>query len=70
MANDAYNKALKEILTDDSPARPTEKTREEIETEIAAVSKRLQGPLNNVERLWLVEDKRELRKQLAAVTAP
>lgn len=66
---DAYTKALKKIMTSDAPARPTTKTSTELETEIAAVSEQLRGHLPNVIRLDLVEVKRELRKQLAAVQA-
>ncbi len=68
MANDAYMKALKEVLQDDSPATPTTRTAAEITADIAEISLRLRGPLSNVERLWLIEDRRELRKQLDAMT--
>jgi hypothetical protein len=64
---DAYNRALKEILTDNSPAKPTTRTREEISADILAISHRLKGPLSNPERLWLIEDRNNLRKQLAAL---
>lgn len=63
---DAYLKALQEVMTDEAPAKPTIKPLEELEIDLAAVTKRLQGPLSNVERLWLVEDKRELQKQIAS----
>jgi hypothetical protein len=66
VANDAYIQALSEILTDTSPARPTTRMPADIEADILAISNKLKGPLSNVERLWLVEDRRELRKQLAA----
>lgn len=66
MANDAYNKALKEILNDERMPAIT-KPLEELELELAAVSKRLQGPLSNVERLWFVEDRRTLQKQISAL---
>lgn len=64
---DPYYAALKKIMTDDTPARPTERTRAEIEVEIAAISEQLKGPLHNVERLDLFEARRDLRKQLAAI---
>lgn len=65
MANDAYTKALKQVLTDASPPPETARTKAEIEADISAISERLKGPLSNVERLWLVEDRQILRKQLA-----
>lgn len=67
MANDAYTKALKEILSDPSPAQPTSRTRAQIEADILSVSNQLKGPLSNAERLCFVQDRRELRKQLDAV---
>jgi len=62
--NDAYTKALKKILTNDDPARPTARPLAEIEVDIAEISQRLKGPLSNPDRLDLVEARRELRKQL------
>lgn len=69
MANDLYTKTLRKILSDTSVPPPTTRTRAEIEADIAAISKELAGPLNNVERLWLVEDRQNLRKQLANLEA-
>lgn len=66
MANDAYTKALKEILNDERMPAIT-KPLGELELELAAVSKRLQGHLSNVERLWFVEDRRSIQKQIAAL---
>ncbi len=66
MANDAYYRTLNEILSDTSAVRPTDRMPADIETDILAISKTLKGPLSNVERLWLVEDRQHLRKQLAA----
>ena len=66
MANDAYTKALKEILNDERMP-PITKPLEELEIELAAVQKRLNGHLSNVERLWFVEDKRAIQKQIAAL---
>lgn len=62
-----YEKQLHKIMNDKSPAKPTTATRAELELSISIISKRLLGPVNNVERLWLVEDRHELRKQLAAL---
>lgn len=67
MANDLYTKELKKILADTSTAKPTALTRADIEAGISEISDRLKGQLNNVERLWLVEDRQHLRKQLAAL---
>lgn len=66
MAN-AYNRALEKILTNDSPATPTTRSKAEIEACISEISERLKGPLSNVERLWLVEDRHEFQKQLTAM---
>jgi hypothetical protein len=66
MANDAYIKELSAIFSDTSPARPTARMPADIEADILAISNTLKGPLSNVERLWLVEDRQKLRKQLAA----
>jgi hypothetical protein len=65
-----YNKALKKILDDDTPPPTTALTRAELKAEIANISKQLQGPLSNTERLCLVEDRQVLRKQLAATPTP
>lgn len=65
MANDAYTKALKDILTSDKPPAPTTRTRAQIESDIAEITNMLRGSLSNVERLCLVEDRQHLRKQLA-----
>lgn len=64
--NDAYTKALKEILNDERMPAIT-KPLEELEIELESVKKRLQGSLSNVERLWFVEDKRAIQKQIAAI---
>lgn len=69
MANDLYTKELKKILGDTSAAKPTEQSREEIERGIAEITELLKGACSNVERLWLVEDRQHLRKQLAAMSA-
>ena len=46
-------------------------TKAEIEAAIAEISKRLKGPLPDVERAWLVGDRKDLREALkkAGVTA-
>lgn len=67
MANDAYTKALREVLTNDSPPAPTSRTRAEIEMAIQSITDQLRGPLANVERLLLVDERRELRKQFETV---
>ena len=64
MANDAYTKTLKKIMTDNSPAPSTARTRAEIETEISEISSALTKPMHNILRLDLVEARRHLRKQL------
>jgi hypothetical protein len=64
----AYYKALQRIMTDNSPAIPTKRSRGEIEANIAAISEELKKPLGNADRLGLIEDRHELRKQLAALT--
>jgi hypothetical protein len=66
MANDPYYNALNEIMSDTSPACPTDRMPADIEADILVISKTLKGPLSNLERLWLVEDRQILRKQLAA----
>ena len=58
---DAYMEALKEALTDETPAAPTSRTRQEIAADINEITKLLTGPLSNVERLCLVEDRQRLR---------
>jgi hypothetical protein len=68
MANDLYTKELKKILADTSVPGPTALSRTQIEAGILEISDRLKGSLNNVERLWLVEDRQHLRKQLALVS--
>lgn len=65
MANDAYTKELRKIMSDKRSPRPSSLTRAEIETAIAEISAQLKAPLSNVERLCLVEDRQELRKILA-----
>lgn len=69
MAGGRYMKALKTILTDETPAQPTTRTRAEIERDIAEITAELKGPMSNVERLCLVEDRQHLHKQLAAAAA-
>lgn len=64
-----YIKELGRIMNDKSPAAPTTRTRAEIEADIAAISKALVGPMSNTERLLLVGDRADLRKQLAALPA-
>ena len=69
MAKNVYLNTLKKIMNNDAPARPTSRSKEEIEAAILAISAELKGPLSNTERLLLVEDRVELRKQLQAATA-
>jgi len=64
MAKDRYMSELKRVMTDPTPPAPTTLSRAEIEAKIAEISATLKHPLSNVQRLWLVEDRRELRKQL------
>ena len=66
---DPYHKALAKVMQDESPAESTTMTREEIEADIAAISKLLIGPMANGERLDLVETRRALRKQRAAMNS-
>ena len=68
MALDAFNKELRKIFDNAAPAKPTTKTRAEIEEDLADISAALKGPLDNAERLNLVEARRELRKQLEDLT--
>lgn len=63
----AYLNALQEVMTNDAPARPTNATLAELEISEGIISKRLLGPVSNPERLWLIEDRREIRKQIAAL---
>lgn len=65
MAKDAYIEAAHKILTDENPVPPSGLSRREIETAIANITKKLAGPMSNVERLWMLEDRQNLRKQLA-----
>lgn len=67
MALDAFNRELRRIMDNDAPAKPTTLSRAVIEATIAEISESLKGPLSNVDRLDLVESRRELRKQLAAM---
>jgi hypothetical protein len=62
-----YMNALQEVMTNDIPAKSTIKPLEELQIDLAAVTKRLQGPLSNLERLWFIEDRRALKKQIAAL---
>lgn len=66
---DLYKKELQKILDDTSVAQATERSKAELEAGIAELSALLKGPLSNVERLWLIEDRQHLRKQLAALAA-
>jgi hypothetical protein len=68
MANDVYTKELRKILTDKAPAPATTMTVAQIQEAISTISNQLRGPLPNVERLNLVEDRARLRKQLAAIS--
>jgi hypothetical protein len=52
---------------DVAPTKPTSATLAELEISLGIISKRLLGPLSNPERLWLVEDKREIKKQIATL---
>lgn len=63
----AYLNALQEVMSNDAPATHTEATVDELKLSLQIISKRLLGPLHNVERIWLVEDKREIQKQIAAL---
>lgn len=61
-----YHNVLEETLksADAAPVREV-RTREQIETDIANITAALRGPLDNVERIWLCGDRRELQKELA-----
>lgn len=63
--NDIYLKTLKKILANNAAPTPPTKSRPQIEADLAEISGLLRGPLNNVERLDLIEARTELRKQLA-----
>lgn len=63
----AYLNGLQEVMTDDAPAKPTSTTLAELEISLEIISKRLRGPLSNPERLWLVEDRRDIQKQISAL---
>jgi hypothetical protein len=69
MPNDPYLKALQKVMRNDNPARPTSRSRAEIEGDIAEISAMLRGSLPNSERLCLIEERVELRKQLAQAVA-
>lgn len=43
--------------------------REEVVKAIAAISERMKGPLDNVERAWSHADRKDLRDRLAAIDA-
>jgi hypothetical protein len=69
MAWSGYISALqKELLRADSASVKGGKTRGELETEIAEITAALSGPLSNADRIWLVGYRRELRRELAALT--
>lgn len=68
MANDAYLKALQKVMRNDNLARPTSRSRADIEGDIAKISAMLREPMSNVFRLDLIEERAELRKQLAQAT--
>lgn len=53
---------LQKIAQAEAPK--TDKSRAQIEAEIAAISEELKGPMHNVVRLDLVEARSMLRKQL------
>jgi len=62
-----YYRALEETLksADAAPIRKG-RTREQIEADIASITESLRGPLDNVERICLCGDRRELQKELTA----
>lgn len=64
-----YLRELEKIVRDPTPATPTMRSAAEIETDILQITDLLRGALPNVERLCLIEDRQNLRKQLAAITA-
>ena len=45
-------------------------TREEIEIAIAAITTDLKGPLSNLDRMMLIEDRADLRQMLAMFDPP
>lgn len=69
MARNRYTEELRKVMQDRSPAPDTTRTREEIEEAIAAITHTLRGPMHNMLRLDLVEERRTLQKQLAALAA-
>jgi hypothetical protein len=66
---DAYLNALQEVMTDTAPTKPSVATLAELEISEGILSKRLLGPMSNPERIWAIEDRREIRKQIAALRA-
>lgn len=69
MSNSPYLKELRKVMTAAGPARPCTMTDAEIETAIADISAQLKGPLSNLERLCLLEERIELRKVAMVRTA-
>lgn len=50
-------------------SKPLLKEREELISSIALISKQMMGPLPNIERAWLHEDRKEMRARLAEIDA-
>ena len=65
---DAYNDEVRRILLDKSTLPLSDVSRADAEASISDISKRLAGPLSNVERLWLVEDRQVLRNRLSKLS--
>jgi hypothetical protein len=60
-----YAEVLKHLTDEAIPA--TGLSREQIEANLAALTVKLKGPMDNVSRLLLCEDRASLRKALAAL---
>lgn len=63
---DLYTREVKKILADTSvPDGARELDRTAVEAAITEITAKLKGPLSNVERLWLIEDRQHLRNRLS-----
>jgi hypothetical protein len=68
MGRKNYYKVLKDELNRaNSQPIQGDKTRGQLEVEIAEITAALRGPLNNAVRIGLVAERQQLRRELAAL---
>ena len=68
MTNRSYYRVLQKEMrqAENSPIKG-DKTREQLEVEIARITAELKSPLDNAARIGLVADRQQLRRELAAL---